>query len=94
MGAMPGKVVQCLKSTATSNPLVLIDEIDKLGRGVPPRISHPFPLSVFGGDDAVQQCRSADCRWAGSPAIPDEALLTASLHQSPELLSNLQGFTA
>ena len=31
---MPGKMVQCLKSTETSNPLVLIDEIDKLGRGV------------------------------------------------------------
>ena len=30
---MPGKVVQCLKSTGTSNPMVLIDEIDKLGRG-------------------------------------------------------------
>ena len=34
MGAMPGKMVQCLKSTETSNPLVLIDEIDKLGRGM------------------------------------------------------------
>ncbi len=33
MGAMPGKMVQCLKSTQTSNPLVLIDEVDKLGRG-------------------------------------------------------------
>ncbi len=33
VGAMPGKVVQCLKATATSNPLILIDEIDKLGRG-------------------------------------------------------------
>jgi hypothetical protein len=32
---MPGKMVQCLKSTGTSNPLVLIDEIDKLGRGAP-----------------------------------------------------------
>lgn len=33
VGAMPGKAVQCLKATATSNPLILIDEIDKLGRG-------------------------------------------------------------
>jgi hypothetical protein len=33
VGAMPGKMVQCLKATQTSNPLVLIDEIDKLGRG-------------------------------------------------------------
>ncbi|KAI3803917.1 hypothetical protein L1987_32082 [Smallanthus sonchifolius] len=32
-GAMPGKMVQCLKSVGTANPLVLIDEIDKLGRG-------------------------------------------------------------
>ncbi|XP_060191227.1 lon protease homolog, mitochondrial-like [Lycium barbarum] len=33
IGAMPGKMVQCLKSVGTANPLVLIDEIDKLGRG-------------------------------------------------------------
>ena len=33
VGAMPGKVVQGLKMTAVSNPLVLIDEIDKLGKG-------------------------------------------------------------
>eukprot|EP00191_Tetraselmis_sp_GSL018_P003625 CAMPEP_0177620688 /NCGR_PEP_ID=MMETSP0419_2-20121207/27087_1 /TAXON_ID=582737 /ORGANISM="Tetraselmis sp., Strain GSL018" /LENGTH=860 /DNA_ID=CAMNT_0019120359 /DNA_START=394 /DNA_END=2976 /DNA_ORIENTATION=+ len=33
IGAMPGKMVQCLKATGTANPLVLIDEIDKLGRG-------------------------------------------------------------
>jgi Lon-like ATP-dependent protease len=33
IGAMPGKIIQCLKKTKTENPLVLIDEIDKLGRG-------------------------------------------------------------
>ncbi|XWS42330.1 hypothetical protein CRYUN_Cryun16bG0005300 [Craigia yunnanensis] len=33
IGAMPGKMVQCLKNVGTANPLVLIDEIDKLGRG-------------------------------------------------------------
>ncbi|CBY13021.1 unnamed protein product [Oikopleura dioica] len=33
VGAMPGKLVQCLKKTESENPLILIDEIDKLGRG-------------------------------------------------------------
>jgi len=32
VGAMPGKVVQCLKKTQSANPLVLIDEVDKIGR--------------------------------------------------------------
>ena len=31
MGAMPGKVIQCLKKVGTENPLVLIDEVDKIG---------------------------------------------------------------
>ncbi|XP_047127489.1 lon protease homolog, mitochondrial isoform X1 [Hydra vulgaris] len=34
VGAMPGKVIQCLKKTRTENPLILIDEVDKIGRGV------------------------------------------------------------
>ena len=29
----PGKLIQCLKTSGTSNPVVLIDEIDKLGHG-------------------------------------------------------------
>ena len=33
VGAMPGKAVQALKKTSTENPLILIDEIDKMGRG-------------------------------------------------------------
>jgi len=32
VGAMPGKLIQGLKETQSSNPVVLIDEIDKLGR--------------------------------------------------------------
>ncbi|PAV86861.1 hypothetical protein WR25_13178 isoform B [Diploscapter pachys] len=31
VGAMPGKMIQCLKKVQTENPLVLIDEIDKIG---------------------------------------------------------------
>lgn len=33
VGAMPGKLIQCLKRTESENPLVLIDEVDKIGRG-------------------------------------------------------------
>ena len=33
VGAMPGKAIQCLKKTQTENPLILIDEVDKIGRG-------------------------------------------------------------
>lgn len=33
VGAMPGKLIQALKLLKSSNPVILIDEIDKLGRG-------------------------------------------------------------
>ena len=33
IGAMPGKLIQALKKVQCSNPVILIDEIDKLGRG-------------------------------------------------------------
>lgn len=32
VGALPGRLVQALKRTGTSNPVILIDEIDKIGR--------------------------------------------------------------
>jgi len=33
IGSLPGKLVQMFKSTGAVNPLMMIDEIDKLGRG-------------------------------------------------------------
>ncbi|KAJ3214115.1 ATP-dependent Lon protease pim1 [Clydaea vesicula] len=33
VGAMPGKVIQAMKKVQTENPLIMIDEIDKLGKG-------------------------------------------------------------
>ncbi|SGY16232.1 BQ5605_C012g06813 [Microbotryum silenes-dioicae] len=33
VGAMPGKMIQALKKVQTENPLILIDEVDKIGRG-------------------------------------------------------------
>ncbi len=34
VGALPGKMVQALKRVGTENPLVLIDEVDKMRGGV------------------------------------------------------------
>ncbi|KAK7595172.1 hypothetical protein V9T40_001605 [Parthenolecanium corni] len=33
VGAMPGKAIQCFKKVKTENPLLLIDEVDKIGKG-------------------------------------------------------------
>ena len=32
--ALPSKIIQALKRVGTENPLVLIDEVDKIGRGI------------------------------------------------------------
>ena len=32
IGSMPGKIVQALKKAKTTNPLILLDEIDKMGQ--------------------------------------------------------------
>ena len=37
IGSMPGKVLQSLTKVGTRNPLFLLDEIDKLGHGLPRR---------------------------------------------------------
>ncbi|KAK9388581.1 Lon protease C-terminal proteolytic domain-containing protein [Lipomyces mesembrius] len=33
VGALPGRIIQSLKKCQTENPLILIDEVDKIGRG-------------------------------------------------------------
>ncbi|KFH44043.1 Lon protease-like protein [Hapsidospora chrysogenum ATCC 11550] len=33
VGALPGRIIQALKKCQTENPLVLIDEVDKIGKG-------------------------------------------------------------
>jgi Lon-like ATP-dependent protease len=42
VGSMPGKLIQCLKQVAVENPVILIDEIDKMSRGV-----HGDPASAL-----------------------------------------------
>jgi hypothetical protein len=67
---MPGKMVQCLKSTGSSNPLVLIDEIDKLGRG------------HTGEGGGVQAC-SAVCLRRARLAASACAAVHAASHRRP-----------
>ncbi len=37
IGSMPGKIIQSMKKAKSGNPLILLDEIDKLGAGFPRR---------------------------------------------------------
>ena len=32
IGSMPGKIIQSMKKAKTNNPLILLDEVDKMGR--------------------------------------------------------------
>ena len=37
IGSLPGKIIQSMRKAKTSNPLILLDEIDKMGHGLPRR---------------------------------------------------------
>lgn len=43
VGAMPGKIIQCLKKTKTENPLVLIDEVSVV------LLLSPSNINITGG---------------------------------------------
>ena len=47
VGAMPGKIIQCLKKTKTENPLVLIDEVDKIGKYVSTNFYIQITLTLY-----------------------------------------------
>lgn len=86
VGAMPGKIIQCLKKTKTENPLILIDEV----RGAHPSAlpAHPTPrparcsrrpLWLPGGQDRPGLPGGPLVRTAGAAGPRAERQLPGSL---------------
>ena len=66
VGAMPGKIIQCLKKVQTSNPLVLIDEVGAVNlwmvhiKGLTEQEARVFAFGWFsfvvGGESWLESC--------------------------------------
>ena len=89
MGAYPGKIVQALKSLQSDNPVILLDEIDKVSRGMRGNL-HDVLLEVL---DPVQNHAFLD-NYLDVPFDLSKVLFicTANLQDtiSPPLLDRLE----
>jgi ATP-dependent Lon protease len=67
IGSMPGKVIQSMKKAKKSNPLFLLDEIDKMGDGLPRR---PVIGAAGGAGSGAEQRRSTITTWRWTTTCP------------------------
>ncbi|CAI5962323.1 unnamed protein product [Closterium sp. NIES-65] len=88
VGAMPGKMVQCLKSTGVANPLVLIDEIDKGHAAMPGKMVQCVkstgvanPLVLIDEIDKMAHC----LMYKGNPLIPINEIDKVSVGGGPSV---------
>ena len=63
IGSMPGKIIQALKKAKTTNPLILLDEIDKDGPGFPGRPGALGHARGAGPRNRTRPSRIITSRW-------------------------------